>query len=183
MNRSNFWKDRYQHKWSKSAEREEKIRIKIANETKRKVIPIGLGAESREYLPGSAASQGFEKGGADFAIADTNIHLEITGPLVDSVGVEKDLWIRPDKILSARNHTSEFETWIIHHLPKNDLIRVICLNANFFDAFDRGDFPLVNPTIGGTTETYHSISPNHEVVRPYQYLIHRIRSYVDPLSQ
>lgn len=175
MSDPNFWKDQYQHSWSQSQQKEHMIARRIEAETGHNVVPIGLGAGSDQYLPGTAKAQGFERGGADLQIDGTNIVLEVTGPLSKRVGPQSPLWLRPDKVSSARAHHPDLETWVIHHLAQNGLMRVICLNDDFFRYQDMGVFPMVQPTIRGARETYLEIPSNHSVIQPWQALINRLK--------
>lgn len=147
----------------------------ISGQTGMAVRPIGLGAGSDAYLHGSAASQGHERGGADLEIVGMNIQIEVTGPLVNSVTPDAALWLRPDKIENARSHLATTETWVVHHLPRTDLLRVIGLNDAFFRYLGAGAFPIVNPYIRGTRETYRAIPARHPVVQPFSVLIERLR--------
>ena len=174
MRDSNYWKDRYQHTWSQSSSREKNIIECILNESGKKVKPIGLGVLSSKYLPGSAAQRGYEKGGPDLVIEGTDIYLEVTGPLVDSVDVSADLWLRPDKIKNAYSKYPKIETWVIHHLPKDNRLRVIQLNREFFQRFKKGYYKVIKPTIRGTIETYVSIPALDPCVKPWKVLIERL---------
>jgi hypothetical protein len=77
----NFWKEQYKNYWDESSKKEDAIKKIIETNTGKKLIFSGLGASSAKYISGSAQSQGFNKGDADSFIEDTNIYLEITGPL------------------------------------------------------------------------------------------------------
>jgi hypothetical protein len=151
------------------------VAAKIFDDTNKEVEFVGLGAGSETYLPGSAQSQGLEKGAADLQIVGTNIHLEVTGPLVDSVKKEDPLWIRPDKIDHAQAHFPEQETWVVHHLPRNDLLRVINLNVEFFNRYKASEFKLVSLLIRGTRERYIEISATDPLVLPWNVLVSRLK--------
>lgn len=161
----NYWKDAYADTWRDSSSREDAVKKMIEKETGKKVEEIGLGAGSEEYLAGSAASQGHERGGSDLGVVGTNINVEVTGPLVDYIKEEEPLWVRPDKIDSARSHHPERDTWVVHCLGMTGKIRVIRLDDEFFERLDAGDFPIVNPRIRGRVETYREIQANHACVR------------------
>lgn len=176
MSDPNYWKRRYSgDSWSIASQREQDIINRINQETGLVVVPNGLGATSTDFLPGSAQSQGFERGGADLKIEQTSIYLEVTGPQSRAVDEHAPLWIRPDKIQNARMHLNDHEVWVIHWLQRNGLLRVIQLDDAFFKFLDGGAFPLVRPRIRGTVETYREIEPGHAVVRPWQVLIDRLR--------
>lgn len=99
----NYWKDRYQGTWDRSAQREAKLAEYLEQKTGLQIESSGLGAQSTEYIPGSAAKNGFEKGDADLHVVGTNVYIEVTGPLEKNVGPERPLWFRPDKIKNAIN--------------------------------------------------------------------------------
>ncbi|MDQ1592882.1 MAG: hypothetical protein QOG71_3509 [Pyrinomonadaceae bacterium] len=175
MSNENFWKDQYQQSWEKANLRERRIIERIKEETGRDTLTVGLGAGSTEYLAGSAASRGLERGGADLHVSGSNIFLEVTGPQTKAVKFDAPLWIRPDKIQNARRHYPEHDTWVIHWLEKDGTLRVIQLNQEFFSALDNGEFPIVHPRIRGNIETYHEISHVHWCVKEWQYLIDHIK--------
>lgn len=169
-----YWKKQYQATWAASSSREAAVAASIEAATGLKVVPVGLGAGSSEFLSGPAAARGLEKGDADLAVKDTSIRLEVTGPLVASVDRSQPLWVRPDKLANARRNATH-EVWIIHHLPKDNLLRVIPLDARFWQSLDAGEFPTVTPTIRGVLERYHSIPAAHACVRPFTDLIARLK--------
>ncbi len=170
MEDPDFWKRQYEKTWEQSSNREEAIKSLIQTETGVMLAPKGLGAGSKEFIPGSASSHSLQKGDADFSVQGIPVNIEITGPLVTFVREDANLWIRPDKIANARSHQGVL-TIVVHHLPRNNLMRVIFLNGNFFSALDSGAFPIVHPPIRGVQETYNSIPANHPVVRPWLELL------------
>ncbi|MCC5828950.1 MAG: hypothetical protein JJU36_05835 [Phycisphaeraceae bacterium] len=170
-----YWKKQYQDSWGKSSERETEIAAQLSQATGREIRTVGLGAGSAEFLTGSAAQQGHTKGDADLNVVGTNIYLEVTGPLVTSVVESAPLWIRPDKVQNARQKAPAQETWVVHHLPRNGLVRVVHLSGEFFAALDAGEFPIVTPRIRGVTERYHEIAAGHRCVKAYDALIERLR--------
>jgi hypothetical protein len=54
-----YWKERYQHTWERSDQRERAIIERIRQEADKLAVAVGLGAGSTEYLSGSAASCGY----------------------------------------------------------------------------------------------------------------------------
>jgi hypothetical protein len=171
----NYWKNQYKDTWGQSSQRETAIARYLEEATGRTIKPVGLGAGSADFLSGSAAAHGHAKGDADLVVDGTNIYLEVTGPLVPSVVIDAALWVRPDKVDNARRNKDSHETWVVHHLPKNDLIRVIYLGDQFWTALDAGDFPIVTPRIRGALERYHSIPATHSCVQPCGALIDRLK--------
>lgn len=168
-----YWKRQYAETWDQSAEREKAIAAFLSDQTGTKVVQVGLGAGDTSFISGSASQHGHGKGDADLKVDGTDIYLEVTGPLVKFVTRDKPLWVRPDKLESARRQ-NEHETWVIHHLPKDDLIRVIPLNDEFWTALDNDEFPIANPVIRGARETYHEIGASHPCVKSYDVLIARL---------
>ncbi len=174
----NYWKDRYQSLWGASTEREAKIAAMITEATGHQVDFVGLGAGSSEYIEGAAADRGLTKGGADLKIKDLPVYIEVTGPLVRTVTPDQPLWIRPDKVEAARSHIADQETWVVHHLPHNDLIRVVSLNADFMKRLDSKEFGIVHPVIRGTQETYVEIPASDVCVQDWDQLIARIKGVI-----
>jgi len=168
-----YWKHRYSHTWDQSSRRENNISLCIKQLTGFTVVKVGLGAGSSDFIPGPAMIHGLAKGEADLQVEGTNIFLEVTGPLVKSVTPEKPIWVRPDKLDAARNH-QDHETWILHHLPYNELVRVINLDSQFWSALDRGEFIIVQPIIRGVMEKYYEIPASHHCVQPFDSLIARL---------
>jgi hypothetical protein len=170
-----YWKKQYQATWGKSSQREKAIAAYLSEESGKKIELVGLGAGSADFLSGSASQQGHAKGDADLIVDGTNIYLEVTGPLVPSVDERQDLWIRPDKVENAKQHSRRQETWLVHHLPKDNLIRVVPLDAEFFKALEAGDFPIVTPRIRNVQERYHAIPATHSCVKECGVLIDRLK--------
>lgn len=169
-----YWKKRYKDTWRHSSKREAAIADFLAQASGRMIEPVGFGAGSSKFLSGSAAVHDHAKGDADLVVVGTNIYLEITGPLVSSVDQNQALWIRPDKVENAKSSGTN-ETWVVHHLPKNDLIRVVPLDGEFWQALQNGEFPIVTPRIRGAQERYHAIPATHPCIKPCSALIDRLK--------
>lgn len=167
---ADYWKRLYQQSWEKADQRERAIIERIGKEAGKTVTLVGLGAGSSEFLSGTAASQGYEKGGADLQVLKTNVYLEVTGPQTRSITADKPLWVRPDKIENAKEH-ADHDTWLIHWLERDGTLRVIHFDSKFFQLYERRTFPIVRPNIRGTIETYVEISAQHSVVQPWTTLI------------
>jgi hypothetical protein len=173
---ADYWKRLYQQAWDKSDRREREIIRRIHEETGNVAIPVGLGAGSTEFFSGTASSQGYERGGADLHVVETNVYLEVTGPQTASVGHDEPLWIRPDKAKNAFDHRHEHETWVVHWLEKDGTLRVIHMGDGFFANIRERVFPIVERTIRGARERYVEIPAEHDFVRPWSDLIERLRS-------
>lgn len=172
---NDYWKRLYQGLWQKTGEREKALAQTIEELTKHKVKIVGLGAGSDAFLPGTAVSHGHEKGDADLTVEGTNISLEVTGPNT-SVSSIAPLWVRPDKISNAKAHFQKRDTWVVHCI-KRTTIRVIHLDAEFFDRFERGQYETVNPRIRGAVETYISIPHGDACVKDFEVLIAHIKNW------
>lgn len=175
MSDPDYWKRLYQDTWAQASSKEQAIARLIEKETGLEVELAGMGAGSTECLSGSAASRGHHKGEADLHVVGTNIHLEVTGPLTKNVDDRQPLWIRPDKIQEAERKAPAIETWVIHHLAKDNTLRVIRLDQEFFALVKRGVLPTIRRTIRGADETYVAIPANHPYVRSWEALIERLR--------
>ena len=170
-----YWKKQYKDTWRQSSQRETIIAEYLAQVSGTKISPVGLGAGSADFLSGSASAHGHAKGDADLVVVGTNIYLEVTGPLVQSVDHHQDLWVRPDKVANAKQCSNSHETWVVHHLPKDDLIRVLPLDNGFWQALEAGDFPIVTPRIRGAQERYHAIPAPHRCVKDCSVLVERLK--------
>lgn len=175
MSDADYWKKRYQSAWNAASARENRIVELIRQDTGWDAEGVGLGTGSTGFLSGSAASRGYERGAADLHVIGTNVYLEVTGPQSKAVRSTAALWIRPDKIENARKNRTSHETWIVHCLADNTVIRVIRIDEPFFRWVDTGVFPIVSPVIRNTRETYLEISAQHTCVKPWYVLAERLR--------
>ena len=178
MTDDNYWKGSYQHLWPISGEREDDIAKLIEDSTGKTLTKVGFGTGSDKFLSGTAASHGHEKGEADLFVQGTNIHLEVTGPLIKTVPSSAPLWIRPDKIKNARTHLKDHDTWIVHCLEKEKgrTIRAIRLDDKFLNSYDKGKFSIVKRKIRGKEETMVEIPSNDNTIKDFQVLIDYIKS-------
>jgi hypothetical protein len=174
MSDPNFWKNNYKEFWGIAASKEEKVRKLIEHEGNCTCSFAGLGAGKTGYLAGSAKSQGFEKGGSDLHANDTDIYIEVTGPNIDSVKADADLWVRPDKIAYAIAHPKN-DHWVVHALMREFYLRTIHLGDEFKEDYKKGKFKIVHPWIRGVEETYISIPAKSEHVQDIQVLFKAIR--------
>lgn len=173
---ADFWKRRYQQLWQSSSRKEALVARLIHELTGFCVREAGLGAGSTDFLSGSAESHGHDRGDADLEVLETNVWIEVTGPISKNVTADAPLWIRPDKIQNARAHMPSRKTVVVHQLALDGLLRVVSLNDYFYECLDRGEFATVRPKIRGTQETYISIDSSHRVVRPFDRLITYLES-------
>ena len=142
------------------------------------VIPVGLGAESSDFISGSANQNGYEKGDPDLKIENTNIYLEVTGPLSDKVKSSEPLWFRPDKIDNAKSKFGSHDTFLLHNCSGENLWRVIHIDESFIDKYDAGHFKTVSPYIRGNKEKYVEISADDECVKPLSVLMEYLKKFI-----
>lgn len=139
----NYWKDAYKGTWEASSEREKRLMIYLERLTGMQCSASGLGAGSSQYISGSAARNGYQKGDADFVIDGTNIYIEVTGPLVKTVKPAAPLWFRPDKLKNAVRN-SEHDVFLAHHCMSVDLWRIIHVDEEFKKRFLESQFSSSN---------------------------------------
>lgn len=178
---SDFWKKKYSKDWDLSSKREHDLAERIQHNTHCTVEYVGLGAGSKVFLHGSAEANGFNKGDPDLHIAETNIYVEVTGPLQGSVGSDKPLWVRPDKVTNAINHLDKRETFIAHNCPSASLWRVICIDEDF--VAHQSKFHMVHPLIGGSREEYIEIPPDNACVHGIEYLYRVIEMKLENITE
>lgn len=154
---SDYWKKKYSGTWDQSSAREERMKNFLESNFNVKVSESGLGAGTSDFITGSAANNGYNKGDADLHIENTNIFIEVTGPLSNYVQPSAPLWFRPDKIQNAINNISQHKTILAHNCPSANLWRYIIIDENFVNNYQNGKYRIVNPTIRGVTETYVEI--------------------------
>lgn len=166
----NYWKDAYQGTWDESSKREIRLMAYLEKHTGMKCKESGLGAGSSQYISGSAAKNGFQKGDADFLIMGTNIYIEVTGPLVKSVQPSDPLWFRPDKLNNAIKN-SDHDVFFAHHCMSANLWRVIHVDQEFKQRFRSYEFKVVTPNIRGRRERYVEIETNDRCIHDLDYLV------------
>lgn len=170
----NYWKEAYKETWDESSKRERRLMTYLEESTGMQCTAAGLGAGSTQYISGSAARNGYQKGDADFVIDGTNIYIEVTGPLVRTVKPEAPLWFRPDKLNNAiMNYRHDI--FLAHHCMSADLWRVIHIDEEFKERFRENQFREVNPIIRGRRERYVEISADDRCIRDLEYLVMYLR--------
>lgn len=170
----NYWKDAYKGTWDVSSEREKRLMAYLEQLTGMHCVASGLGAGSSQYISGSAARNGYQKGDADFVIKGTNIYIEVTGPLVNTVQPDAPLWFRPDKLNNAIRNSSH-DVFLAHHCMSVDLWRIIHVNEDFKERFRNYQFRVVTPIIRGRRERYVEIETNDKCVQNLDYLVMYLR--------
>lgn len=167
----NYWKNAYKNMWDASSEREMFIVQWIKENTGLVAKVIGLGAGTNDFINGSAAENGHEKGDADLHIVDTDVYIEVTGPLSTKVSPLSPLWFRPDKFNNAVIHKrAGHDTFFAHHCPSKNLWRVIHINDELVKRLYNRDFKVVEPVIRGRKERYVEIPYNDRCVESLEFL-------------
>jgi hypothetical protein len=175
MTDKNYWKEGYQHLWKTADEKVDGIIKLIKEQTGKETKKVGFGADTTDFIDGSAADHGHEKGDADLQVVGTDIVLEVTGPNVP-VRTTEPLWIRPDKMRAACSGTGK-ETWIVHVTPSRTgepLIRVIHCDEVLCRRFKENKLSICHPHFRGKTETYVELPADDSCVRPLADLLARI---------
>lgn len=165
-----YWKDAYRDTWADSSKREKRLMDHLEKLAGVKCVESGLGAGSSEYISGSAARNGYQKGDADFWIEGTNVYIEVTGPLMKTVKSSAALWFRPDKLNNAIKN-SDHDVFLAHHCMSADLWRVIHIDREFKQRFREYQFKVVTPYIRGRRERYVEIEATDKCVRELDYLV------------
>lgn len=169
---SNYWKRRYEGTWEASSKKEKAFRRLFSDKVHGQLINTGLGSESTSFIGGSASDNGSEKGLADFRLLGTNIFIEVTGPFSEQLMPDKPLWVRPDKIENARQHSGEHQTFVAHYCPAAHLWRCIRLDEDFFQRYLDGAFKTIAVnTQHAHRETYVEIPAQDRSVWSLDYLL------------
>lgn len=166
----NYWKDAYKESWDAASTKEKSIKALIEAETGLKVVEVGLGAGTTDYISGSAKDHNLTKGDADLYIPEKDCYIEVTGPNIP-MNFNLPLWVRPDKLKNTfdKLKAGKGQIHVVFHVltekGTNEIkIRVINLDKKFFDFYNNNTFKVVNPTIRGRRETYIELPPEHEVI-------------------
>lgn len=170
----NYWKEAYKDTWNQSSERENRLKAYIEKLTGKTLSDNGLGAGTSDYISGSAARNGYQKGDADLFVNGTNIYIEITGPLVPTVKSTAPLWFRPDKINNAVKNYNH-DVFFAHHCMAEDLWRIIHVDDEFKQRFRNYEFEVVTPVIRGRKERYVEIQVTDRCIKKLDYLIEYIK--------
>lgn len=174
-----YWKKAYQDMWEDSSKREIALARWIERLTGRRVEIIGLGAGTSEFISGSAEEHGHDKGDADLHIIDTNLYVEVTGPLTSKVPASDPLWFRPDKFNNAVKHARlGHDTFFAHHCPAENLWRVIHIDQPLIDRLLRHEFPVIHPRIRGRVEDYVEVPAKDSCVQPLEFLARYLLKHV-----
>lgn len=169
---NNYWKRAYQNTWDASSEREKFMINWIMINTGLTAERFGLGAGTSDFIDGSAEDNGYEKGEADLHIINTNVYIEVTGPLTKSVPVSSALWFRPDKFENAiKNMSNGHDTFFAHHCPSENLWRIVHIDDELAERYLDGDFRIVTPCIRGRQERYVEVPSNDVCIKSLNSLL------------
>lgn len=169
MTDNNFWKKAYKDLWEKASTKEETLRIIIQKTTGLELEPFGLGAESIDFINGSAKENNNEKGAPDYHIKNTNIYVEVTGPVSDAAKPQNGLWIRPDKLNYAYKYLGKKDEFFVLYFPSVKEWYVLHFTEEF--ANHASDFKSIKPIIRGIQEKYIEIPYNCKYINSLDYLI------------
>lgn len=175
MSDPNFWKERYQHLWPMSSQKEEFLQRIIFEETGLELTPYGLGAGESTFIPGSAKANNNEKGAPDFRVSGKNVFIEVTGPLNHRTMPQSGIWLRPDKLNYAYSHRKKQDEFFAVYFPAAAEWLIIHADRLFFDHVFRSkgktDYFERTPAIRGVTERYIEISYQNPFVQQIDGLI------------
>lgn len=174
MMNNNFWKDAYKELWADSSEKEDYIKDIVERETGFELVPFGFGAESTEFLSGSAEEYGKEKGAPDFKVKGTNIFVEVTGPLSEYAKPYSGLWLRPDKLNYAQKYKMEHDEFFVLYFASINKWFSIHADQEFIK--EAHSFEVIRPVIRGNKERYIVVPYNHKSVKPLSYMIGYIKN-------
>lgn len=177
---SNYWKNAYKGTWDASSRRELYMVQWIKESTGLEAEVTGLGAGTSTFINGSASQNGYVKGDADLHIKNTNIYIEVTGPLSKTVSVMRPLWFRPDKFNNAvQNARKGHDTFFVHHCPSENVWRVIHIDEKLIARLFKHEFNIIEPIINGRKERYVEVPANDSCVKPIEFL----KQYLIKISQ
>lgn len=119
MNRSEYFRDKYEKWWPVSVEREKKIQGMLEKYLGTTVEPYGMGALSTQRITGSARENGFEPADPDFYVPEFDCFFEVTGPIPLYIHLHDVLFVNPKKVRNARQKYAQgHQTWLIHVLDR-----------------------------------------------------------------
>lgn len=163
-----YWKRRYQKHWQKTSKRENTVLSLIKEAGFPDAQLVGYGAGLTEYLSGSPKNKGKKKGDPDIRVPSVEVAVEVTGTDKESVGLQDDIWVRPDKIQNARDHPDR-DTWIVHSLDREGVLRTVRLTRETIERLLSA--PRIHPSIEGTIETYIPVAVSDDIVKPFTELL------------
>jgi len=162
---STFYKEKFKGTWGQAAQKESFIKEQIELYTDRIVIESGFGAGSDEYIKGSSGSHGFEKSEPDFQIKDSDICIEVTGPL-RPIRIGSTLLINPRKIDYAfANPEKEYwMAWVNGVTTFRRDVRLVRIGELFKAGEANGEIIREQFESRGFQQFFYSIPHDHKTV-------------------
>lgn len=173
-----YLKDQYAHLWESGNKREEVVKEILENEGYT-IDFYGFGAGSAGYIDSTAEEEGYEKGDPDLHITDHRVYIEVTGTDVKSVGVDDDLWIRPDKLENAKRNYPDRETWVFHVLGHEGEIRAIKFDQDTAEEYLSDEYTIHEWTRQNAQETFQSIDPSDDCVMSVESALREIAAGIE----
>ena len=173
-----FWKKAYKDLWNTASSKEEFIKNLIEKETGLEVVPFGLGAESNQFISGSAEEHNKEKGAPDYHIKGTNIYIEVTGPISDRPKPEAGLWLRPDKLNYVYKHLKDQDEFFALHFSSTGDWFSIHATKDFIEVAK--SYKTAELNIRGNKERYEIIPYESPYVKPLQAMIDYLKNIEIP---
>lgn len=169
---STFYKEKFKGTWADSAKKEAFVKEQIELHTDRIVIESGFGAGNDGYIEGSSGSHGFEKAEPDFQIKDTNICIEVTGPL-KPIRMSSDLLINPKKVEYAlANPGKEYwMAWVNGVTNQRQFVRFVRIGDLFQAGIVKGVIVMEQFESRGFQQFFHSIPYYHPTVITFDRFI------------
>lgn len=164
--------------WSLSEKKEVFVKACIEKYTDHKCIMEGFGAGETGRIEESSGEAGFEKSAPDIQIADTDICVEVTGPL-HKMNLDDDLFVNVYKAKYALKHP-EREYWLAHVngvTTRRSDVRIIRVGEMFFDAVSRGEiFREQFQSPRGYMMYFHVVPIDHDIVITFDRFIQYLRT-------
>jgi len=158
-------KEAFKGTWELSAQKEAFVKDSIERCAGVKVLDVGFGAGSTEYIKGSSGSHGFDKAAPDLKVEGTNLVIEVSGPL-RSMSQKADLLVNTSKVEYALEHP-ELEYWFAHSngVTRNrEGVRMIRIGKQFRQGMDRGEICYTQFESRGMQQMFWSIPADHYTV-------------------
>lgn len=168
---SHHWKNAYgKESWDKEKVRLNKVKALIEQlEPRVQAHIVGFGADTSEFIAGHPD----ESGKPDIEVRTK--HSSIVILLVEVSGTEvmrgKTYWVRPDKLLYAKNHPDQ-DVWIILHYNEPQE-RFVFIKPN-----PATDYPVVEKKIRESVEIYVEFDDGSPDVKDEAFFATHLRGRV-----
>jgi len=167
-----YWRNKYKAIWRISTTREKAVLAIIKYADFRDAELADHKPSINEYITGLPGDVGNEKEEPDITIPSVGVWVEVTGT-DKKVQPDDDLWIRTGDLANANKHL-ERDTWIVHSLDREGLLRPVHLTENTINRLLK--IPLKEVRIRGTRARYTSISSNDDIVKEFTDLLGYLKS-------